>query len=78
MGCSEIPAAEVLGDDHDVVGVRLELQQDVLGEEACVDFASEFGEIFHDETLHFGHIHADERGGVARLEEVYPVVKFPV
>jgi hypothetical protein len=43
-----------------------------------VDFASEFGEIFHDETLHFGHIHADERGGVARLEEVYPVVKFLV
>ena len=74
----EIRVGEVLGDDDDIVSVRLELHHDVLGEKPGVNFAPQLREIIHHEPLHLRHIHADERGRVPRFEEINPMVKFVV
>ncbi len=75
---AQVTAVEILVDDHHVVDVRLELERNVLGEQADVDLVIHAAELFDDLLLVFGLVDADERRQVARLEDVEARLVFLV
>ena len=74
---AEVAAVEVLVDHHHVVNVRLELEGDVLREQADVDLVIHRAELLDDVLLVLGLVDADERGQVARLEDVESASRTP-
>ena len=64
-----VRAFEVLVNDHDVVAVGLELQDDVFLEQAEVDLVGHVDQLRHDHFLVLLVIDADERGVVAEIEK---------
>jgi len=76
--CSGDSSRRSLGDDDNIVGVRLELHHDILNEKPGMNFAAKLGEVVHHETLHFRDIPQMREVGVARLEEVNPMMEIVV
>ena len=68
----------MLGNDHNIVAMRLEFEQDVFYEESSMDLVFKLAQIFDSDALNLGHIHADKCSLVAGLEEIDPMVKIVV